>query len=61
MSKSWTAAMKEFFGTLGKPLTEFAKEIKALSFKERLEFHEMLKGQGIDCDVPMNPETTQSK
>ena len=58
MSKSFTAAMKEFFGfRTGTSVTEFAKELKELSYPEKQEFHRMLVEQaGIECDPPTPPK-----
>lgn len=55
MGKAFAGAMKEYFGLNGKTVAEFAKELRALSYEERQQFHEMLIGQGIECDPPMKP------
>lgn len=55
MAKSFTAAMKEFFGS--KPgstsILDFAAELKALSHEEKVEFHKMLVEAGFNCDPPV--------
>lgn len=56
MATSFTGAMKNFFGFLpGKGVTDFAKEIGALTYENKMEFHKMLKEQGIECDEPQKP------
>lgn len=53
MSKSFTIAMKEFFGyRQGEGLTHFQQELKALSNEDRQYFYDGLKAQGIDCLPP---------
>jgi len=54
---NWTAAMKEFFGFRpGKGATDFATEIKALTYEDKLEFFVMLKDSGVDCEPPTKPK-----
>ncbi len=46
MGKTFIQAMKGFFGLKeGETPMEFGREVMALSFKEREEFHRMLKAQ----------------
>lgn len=49
-------AMKQFFGLhKGQTAMEFGKELGHLSYEEKVEFHQMLMGQGINCAPPMVP------
>lgn len=50
--KTWVSAMKDYFGLNGKSVTDFMKEIKALTYKDRLDFHAMLSAAGINCTPP---------
>jgi hypothetical protein len=54
---SFTAAMKQYFGfRKGDTVSQFAVELKALSYQEKMEFWHMLTTQaGIDCDPPPEP------
>ena len=56
MKKAFTAAMKEYFGLLpGETIVQFAAELKALTYAEKLEFHSMLAAVGVDCVPPTAP------
>jgi hypothetical protein len=50
--KTFSQAMKEYFGLNGKSISDFARELKELNLKEKQEFHEMLVGAGIECSPP---------
>ena len=55
---SFTAATKDYFGFNGKPMQAFAKELKDLSYEEKMEFCNMLNQAGIACDEPMVPKNS---
>jgi hypothetical protein len=57
MTKSFTGAMKQFFGLKdGQQLKDFAAELKALTPEDKMEFHRMLnEDAGIPCDPPGTP------
>lgn len=51
--KGFMAAMLNFFGKKpGEGPLQFAAEMKALTPDDKLEFHQMLVAQGIDCHPP---------
>jgi hypothetical protein len=62
MSKlpSFTSAMKAYFGLrAGTSVSDFAKELKDLSYAEKCEFHRMLTEDAkIPCEPPMRPSNT---
>lgn len=52
--KTFIAACREFFGLKpGQKLTEFGQEIKALSFKDKLDIAKGLREAGHDCADPV--------
>lgn len=55
-NKTFISAMKEYFGILpGQTAMGFGKEVQALSYEEKMDFHGMLNTQaGIQCDPPAN-------
>lgn len=54
---AFTAAMIQYFGKLpGQSAMDFGRELKALSYPERMEFAKMLRQQAkIDCTDPTDP------
>ncbi len=55
---AFTARMKAYFGLReGENIMGFAQELKALSYQEKCQFHEMLVKGGEDqgCLPPANP------
>jgi hypothetical protein len=57
MIKTFTGAMLGYFGRReGQQASDFAGELKSLSYEEKLEFHRMLTEQaGIACHPPTIP------
>lgn len=54
MPRSFIAAAREFFGFRpGTGLNDFAAEIKALTFEDKLEIAEGLRQNGLDCADPV--------
>ena len=52
--KSFTAAMKEYFGLQpGQSIMDFGKEVAKLSYEEKVEFCEMLRSIGVNCSDPI--------
>ena len=52
--KGFVARMKEFFGLMpGQALTDFAKELKMLSYEEKCQFADMLNAAGMPTEQPM--------
>lgn len=52
--KSFTIAMKEFFGYRpGEGLAQFQAELKALTPEDKTYFYEGLKKAGVDCLPPL--------
>jgi hypothetical protein len=57
MSRTFTAAAKEYFGYKpGQTLTEFGQELKALSYEEKMDLAKEMRKIGIDCDDPTAPK-----
>ncbi len=56
---SFVVALKNYFGhRTGMTPTDFMKEVKALSYEEKCQFHRMLVEQAkIPCDAPVAPAT----
>ncbi len=53
MSKTFTAACRDFFGFLpDQKLSEFAAELKQVTPQDKKDIHEGFKAIGIDCDPP---------
>jgi hypothetical protein len=53
---SFVKAMKDYFGLLpGQTVLQFGAELKALSFEEKCEFANGLRGVGINCAEPEQP------
>ena len=53
MSKTFTAACKDFFGFKdGQKLSEFAAELKALTPEDKQDIFEGFKAIGIECEPP---------
>lgn len=53
MSKSFVQGMREFYGFReGQGLSDFAKEIKALTHDDKMELASGLRAIGQDCDDP---------
>jgi len=51
--KSFTAAMLQFFGVLpNQSNTQFARELRSLTYEDKMEFHAALNAQGILCTEP---------
>jgi hypothetical protein len=50
---SFTARLKDFFGYLpGQSLSDFAKEIRALTTEDKLEFHAAFNALGMPTEMP---------
>jgi len=50
-------AMKDYFGVLpGQSVIQFGRELKALSYEEKLDFAKGLRSIGIDCSDPEQPK-----
>jgi hypothetical protein len=51
----FVSAMLKYFGHRpGTGSTDFARELKDLTYEDKVEFHRMLTTQaGIDCDPPV--------
>lgn len=55
----FVSQMRNFFGLLpGQSLLDFGKEIKALSFQEKLEFADMLNVAGFPTQPPKPPSSS---
>ncbi len=51
----FVSTLKNFFGFLpGQGASQFAGEVKKLSYAEKMEFHRMLVASGNDCEEPIN-------
>ena len=51
-------AMLDYFGLRpGQTTLQFGAEIKVLSFEEKLDFANGLRGNGINCADPEQPKT----
>ena len=57
MAKSFTVACREYFGyQAGAGLAEFAKELKALTYEDKLEIAKGLRSAGVECIDPEAPK-----
>ena len=56
MAESFTGVMKQYFGLNGKTVSEFVRELKALSYEEKCQLREAFILAGIDCPEPTKPE-----
>jgi len=53
MTKTFVLAMKDFFGVKpGETIRDFAAELKALTYEDKMEFAMGLRKMGLDCDDP---------
>ncbi len=53
---SFTGAMKSYFGfKQDQKASEFAKELKELTYQDKLDFHKMLCEAGHPCTPPVQP------